>query len=84
MDSHMISSNNLHYKTVIKHIGKFQNGCCRFCKNKFTGEDIIISRKGRPRNTITRIVPTITYDKRNSIEKTAKENTDLKGNVEAE
>jgi hypothetical protein len=29
-------------------------------------------------------VPTITYDKRNSIEKTAKENTDLKGNVEAE
>ena len=49
MDSHTISCNNIRYKTVIKDIVKFQNGCCRFCKNKFTEEDIIISRRGRPR-----------------------------------
>jgi hypothetical protein len=49
MDSHTISSSNIRYKLVMKDIVKFQNGSCRFCKNKFTEEDIIISRKGRPR-----------------------------------
>jgi hypothetical protein len=45
----MISSSNLRYKLVMKDIMKFQNGCCRFCNNEFTEEDIIISRRGRPR-----------------------------------
>ena len=45
----MNSEHRIDYKTVIKDIVKFQNGCCRFCNNKFTGKDIIISRKGRPR-----------------------------------